>query len=308
MDEPLVIKYTTNSGGFDLGILGESFSGLDSVLKDICSLAGVNGDVEIRTSRIENGSVEIFNFIHVNVISAPFLTPQELFDFLKIASPVLLRAAQDYFSSIGGEVRSVELFLESLGRDVFVSLLADFIIRSFNWSGKLKNNPIPRDGELGEITNRQAGRLRSLVSSGKFKRVMKPIVEGNISGISLVNNSTAEGSRIAVNLNNVDNYLPDDERILPELINGESHEFTGEVVGLQTRGETIKIVVIGIDPSNNLLTAHPSDGQDTADFAEYYKKQVIFTAEVVRSSMFRRPELVVSEMRLLQEELFSDLS
>lgn len=306
MNEPLIIKYETNTEGFDLGNLGESFVGLNALLREFSDLTGINGDVEVRTTRIDHGSVELYNVFHLTLTSAPFATPKELFDFLRLASPEMLRTAQQYFSTAQGAHHDVNTYFAEhpVDQAVLQTLLAAFVIRAWKWAGKLKLRPVAQDAELGEITPRQAGKLRSLVQGGRYKRVVKPIVEGNVTKISIVASNAPDIVPATISEENVGDYLPEDAKILPELENGTIHEFTGQVVALQsTKGDMMKIRVHGIDPSNSLLTAYPDNGQDSEDFKEFYKKDVAFTAEIVRRNMYKRPEIVIKGMTQLQGTL-----
>ncbi len=305
MNEPLIIKYETNSGGFDLGVLGDSLSGLNVLLKEYCELTGINGEIEVRTTRIEHGSIELHNLFHFTLTSTPFSTPQELYDFLRVANPEMMRAAQDFFSAIRDGHRSMNDYFtrNQFDQTVLGGLVTAFIIGAWKWTAKQKNRPTTQDVELGEITPRQAGKLHSIVQRGKYRRVVKPIVEGNARSLSAI--ASAAPRHIAViTEENMGDYLPEDARILPDLENGTTHDLTGHVVGLQsTHGETVKIKIYGIDPSNSLLMAHPDDGQDSEDFTDFYKKDVTVKAEIFRKSMYKRPELIIKEMSLLQQEL-----
>ncbi|OQB05445.1 MAG: hypothetical protein BWY19_01027 [bacterium ADurb.Bin212] len=303
--ESLLIKY--DGDGFDLGLLGESFSGINSVLNNLCEFSGVQGEIRVKTTRISEGSVEIYNAFHV-VLSGhhPFSTVQELYDFLRIASPELLQQAQNYFSAIGQAHRDINTYFvdHPFDNSILCNLLTAFVLGSFKWGGKLKNMILNRDNELGEISNRQAAKLRSMVLSGRYKRVFKPITEGNIPSIKLSSIGLDIPRSIIVSEKNVGDYLPDDSRILPELENGSVHSFTGNLVALQsTKGEILKLKVYGIDPAYNLLTAHPCDGKSTEDYKEFYKKNISFEAEVLRATMYKRPELIINRMSLMQMTL-----
>lgn len=302
--ESLLIKY--EGDGFNLGLLGESFSGLDNVFKDLCDMSGIQGEIQIKTTRIEYGSVDVYNVIHFILTTNPFSSPHDLFEFLKIASPDLLGHAHTYFSELGQVHRDLNSYFKEnqFDNSVLSSLLGAFIVRAFDWAGKLKKRPNPRDDRLGEISAKQADKLRSMVLNGKYKRIFKPITEGNISGIKLSSIAQTTPSTVEVSDSNVGEYLPDDATILPELENGSIHCFTGELVALQsTKGEVLKIKVDDIDPLNNLLTVHPGDGKNTEDYKDFYKQGILFTAEVVRLSMYKRPDLVIKSISLLQERL-----
>ena len=302
--ESLLIKY--EGDGFDLGVLGESFSGFSSILKDLGELSGIQGEIQIQTTRIEHGSVNVYNVINFIISSNPFTSPQDLYEFLKIASPELLHHVQSYFSEIGGVHRDINTYFKEhpFEAGVLGNLFTQFLIGSFRWAGKLKKNPINFDNDLGEISQRQAQKLRQMIMSGKYKRALKPITEGNFRKISVDSITPGKSDHVTISEENVGEYLPDDERILPELENGSIHNMTGNLVALQsTKGEVLTIRVNDINQSFSLLRAHPSDEKSTEDYKDFYKKDITFKAEIVRATMFKKPELVIREMALLQMSL-----
>lgn len=65
MDD-MIIKYQGDDAeGFDLGLLGESFSGMNSVLKELAELTGIEGEIELRTTEITHGSIDLHNAVHI---------------------------------------------------------------------------------------------------------------------------------------------------------------------------------------------------------------------------------------------------
>ena len=73
-----------------------------------------------------------------------------------------------------------------------------------------------------------------------------------------------------------------------------------------TRGERIKIKINEVDPPYQLLTARPADGQDTEDYKEFYKKMVNVKAEVLRASMYKRPEIILHSVEKMEQSLFEE--
>ena len=83
MENSLQIRYVDDNVGFDLGLLGDSFKGIDALFKDLYELSGVKGEIELKTTEVSKGSIIIYNTIHVTLTTAPFTTSQALFDFIK---------------------------------------------------------------------------------------------------------------------------------------------------------------------------------------------------------------------------------
>jgi hypothetical protein len=308
MNEALVIKYnySDDDGGLDLGLLGESFVGVNRLLKELCELTGIQGDIDVKTTRITQGSIELHNCIQLTVTSFPFSSPQDLYEFLRIANPEMLRVAQEFFSGALGVHRTLNDYAAQYPIDaaLLLQLATNFVVNAIKWTPKQKVRPTTRDAELGEISPRQAGRLRNMVLRGRYRRVLKPMTQGNVTSIKVVNVTSANGAANSIGEHDIENYLPEDDRILPDFTNGSIHQMTGELVVLQgSRGEIMKIKVDGLPRRYRLITAKPHDGQTTSDYIDFYKQQVGFTAEVVRASMYKRPEFVVLDMALNQQEL-----
>lgn len=304
MNESLLVKYKSLDDNFDLALLGESLSGLSAVFKDLCDLTKINGEVEVRLSRVEHGSIELFNHIHIQLSTTlPFSNPLHLYHFLQVVSPEMCREAKEFFSTVGNTKDAMNQYFTRNPFDQ--SLVTGFILLAVQWAAFQKKNPVTRVDGLGEITPAQARKLHSMVRTGRFKRVLKPITEGNTSTIILKNlaaNATVEP--VAITETNLEKYLPEEAQILPEFANGETVTLTGKILSLQsTHGESLKIKVDGLSKSTSLLNAYPADGLNTENFAPFYKREVLIAAQVVRRSMYKRPELVISDVQLLQSEL-----
>jgi hypothetical protein len=304
--EPLRIKYSAHPGdNFDLGVIGESFSGLDAVFGELCDLTGVNGEVDVKLSRIEHGSIEVFNTIQLTLATVPFENVTDLLDFLCVASPDLYYEAREFFSAIDKADRTANAFFANRPFDaaILTYLVGKFIVKCLEQAGKIKRNSTDAASER-HIPKRHVARIRSMVLNGKFKRAFKPVTGGSVRIMKIEASDSTQSSAVVINEVNVGNYLPDDAKILPELNNGDICLFTGILLALQsTKGESLKIRVHNVDPAYSLMTAHPGDGLSTEDFIDLYKQQVAFTAMVHRRTLYKRPELIILEMHPLQGQL-----
>jgi hypothetical protein len=307
----LKVKYANSNDqdGFDLGLLGESFSGLNVVLKDFGELMAIDGDVEVRTTKIEHGSIEIFNNLYITFTGLPFNSPQDLLDFLQVASPEMHKEAKEFLSGTLGMRNTLNDYFQNHAFDAI--LLAElgkvFMIKTWKWAGKQKTNLTTRDAELGEISNRKATRLKGMVGSGKFRKVLTPIAQGSVKSITLSSATENGDIKATINEKAIENYLPEEDQVLPHFTNGSEHVMNGVVKNLQSaRGEIIKIKVDGLDKRYNLITAKPSDGKATDDYLNFYHQRVTFSAEVVRASMYKRPDFVIKSMEIAQQELIED--
>jgi hypothetical protein len=302
MQESFVIKYSYKSDeGFDLTSVGESFMGFDAVLKDILETAHLGESIEVKTTRVKQGSIEVYNAL-VSLNHLPFDSVPAFLEFLKIAAPELINEANTFFSSMHGVHRTVNDYFARNPVDLnLLMLVAGYIVGSMDLAGKLKGNKgVPKDTQASP---RQINRLRRMVEGGRYRRALTPITHGSVASISLATVSK-QAKSLSITESNVGNYLPDDGKILPEFANGDVVTLTGKLLSLQsTRGDMIKIDIDGIDPQNSLLSGVPVDGTNIEDYKEFFKQLVLVEAEINRKSLYKRPELVIRTMSLAQSEL-----
>lgn len=300
------IRYVAERGdNFDFGLIGESFVGFNAVFKELCSLTGINGEVEVKLDRVEHGSIEVFNTIHITIVSLPFETISDFLDFLRAASPEMLQEAQQALSQLQHADQAANVFFDKRPFDaaMLMALTPPFFAHCLKWARRLKRGK-DAPAVSKHLSKKQATKLRSMIDRGIFKRAFKPVTEGNVKTIELSSIGPFNPTTVKIDEESLGDYLPDDAQILPELENGLIQVFTGRLLALSgTRGECLKIRVHNIDPKHSLLTARPDDGLTTEDFKDLYKQEVAFTAMVYRRSLYKRPELVIMEMHPLQGQL-----
>jgi hypothetical protein len=148
-----------------------------------------------------------------------------------------------------------------------------------------------------------AYRLHNMVLSKKFKKIVIPIAEDKIKSIRFGTDKNF-ALPTTIDSSNFEGYLSEDERILSEWENGQKINLTGEIVAIQsTRGEILRFKAIEVEPKYQLLVAIPEDGKSSENYLEFYKKQVNLEAEVFRSSMYKKPEIIIKNISLMQERL-----
>ena len=284
MENSLQIRYVDDNVGFDLGLLGDSFKGIDALFKDLYELSGVKGEIELKTTEVSKGSIIIYNTIHVTLTTAPFTTSQALFDFLRIVDPVMLAQAKTFMSGALGVRKDLNAYFAEYPLDglIIAGLLNKFVPRAIRWAGFQKHGVVTEKDGLGEISSQQAKKLRTMIIRGKFSRVLKPITDGNVRELSFTPKGQEEEKPVRITEADIENYLPEENKILPQFENGTVHKLTGRIVGLQsTKGEIIKVRVDDIDIEHSLINARPHDGQTSGDYAVFYKHDVSFSAEIV---------------------------
>ena len=293
MNENLLIKYIEQDDhlpGYDLGLLGESFSGFNEVFKELFEISQIQGELVLRTTRISEGSIDVANLVQIVIEHSPFKEPKDLLDFLQVVSVTLHQQAENFFNAIGNGHKTVnDYFRENqFDNSVVTGLLVLYFPKMLKWAGK------------------QAKKLQNMVSNGRYKKALKPLTENGISSVKVMTLSK-DSFEVSIDETQLENYLPEEEAILPELENGNIVNLSGQILALQsTRGEKLKFEAEGINPRYKLLTAHPPDGKNTEDFMDYYKKIVNVRAQVYRKTLYKRPEIIILEIELGQGELFPE--
>lgn len=300
MKEFLLIKYDFQSSeGFDLSLLGASFVGFDKVIKELLLHAGLSEKVEVRTTRVQQGSVAVLNTI-VSLDPLFIQDPKLLIEFLKIAEPSLINAVNTFLATKD----SLNEFYSKNPIDFQVGLLVTaYIINSIRIATKTKKGDRAAI-ESSEASPRQIRRLGNMVKRGHFKKALTPITQGNISKVELAAVNEGGMHAVVISEDNVGDLLPDEEQTLPQFNDGDRVLLTGELQQLgATHGDSMKIRVRDIDPENSLLDAKLAEGLDIINYRDLFKQAVYIDVEIRRKSMYKRPELVIYEMTALQEKL-----
>lgn len=308
----ILIKYIEkeqNSSGFDLGLLGESFSGFNDTFKELFEISGIQGELRIKTTEITHGSILVSNSLQIILSGIPFQDIRSFLDFVQIAAPQMFVKASEYFNQIGNAHTSLNDYFNTHEFDsqLFNVLAAVFFTKLISVKQSQENNPtaLVSIGTIN-ISQRYIDKLNQTIHMGKFKKALKPLIEDNISAIEITPVSN-EDEQVIIDQNNFNNYLPEEEMILPDFENGMIKELKGKLVKLQsTRGEKMSFTCYGIEQKHSLLTAYPDDGKNTEDYTNFYKKDVVVKAEVCRVSIFKKPDIKIKEIELLQEELFNN--
>lgn len=306
-DDSLLIKYQYSSEkGIDMKLLGESLVGFDRVLKDIIEIADLTDKVEYRINRIEHGSVEIFSSINI-ISNIPFDSQSSFIDFLKLAAPELVTQANTFFSTAHEAHRSVNDYFSrnQFDNNIVTGLVVAFILKAFDLAGKI-NSKKATAKDLEATTPKQAKKLDKMVIEGRYKRAMAPMTEGDVERIELSSLRPNQDIRTTVSEQTVGDYLPEEEKILPYLTNGERVTLAGQLVTLSSaRGDEMYMKVLNIDKRYSMLRCTPGDDLSIEECAPYFKQMVSVEAEIFRSTLFKKPVLIIHEMSLFQQSLLA---
>lgn len=301
----IFIEIKTDLGqSFDLVSLSEIFSGLDLVIKELYEISNINGDFNLKVDGVEEGSVIVT--LYTDIISnLPFDKAQDFYNFLIVASPELYLKVSQFFSDIKNIHRTINDYfaLNPLDQQLLTALFAIFVTNMVGKAQKYKNNPVVSENDKTTMPQTYAYKLHNMVLSKKFKKVVLPVAEDKIKSIKFGTDRNFNASAVIDNLN-FENYLSDDEKILPDFVNGQIVKLKGKIVGIQsTRGEILKFRALEIDPKYQLLVVRLDDGKSSENYLNFYKKQVNLEAEVFRNSLYKKPEIIIKEINLLQPQI-----
>lgn len=308
IEDSLLIKYEyPTDKGIDMKLLGESLIGFDRVLKDIIDIADLTDKVEYRINRIEHASVDIFSSLHI-VSELPFDSPNDLIDFLKLAAPELVNGANNFFSFAHDAHRSVNDYFQENQFDssIVTGLVVGFILKAFDLGGRINNGKASKE-DLNAATPKQIKRLGKMVEDGRYRSAMLPMTEGDVESIQLISLADAARPQASVSEENVGDYLPEEEKVLPHLKNGERVTLVGQLVTLNSaHGDEMYIKAFNMDKRYSTLRCMPSDDLDIEECTEFFKKYVVVEAEVYRKSLYKKPALIIHTMSAYQQTLIDN--
>lgn len=307
MKPNLFIKYKGKDEEFDscvdLVSLGESIAGFDTVIKDIFRISKMNGEISVQASKIREGSLIVDIIVFVSNISnnIPFERIADFLNFLKIVNNELFNTANQFFNTIETAHRELNEFAKEYPAtyDIVKTGLTLFIGVLIGKATKHKKHP-----DLNDLPEEYAKDLYKMINNKKFKKAVKPFIEDEIQSIE-ISNERSFINKARIDVNNFEGYLGEDDQILPELLNGQIHSLQGKVVGMQcSRGDSMKIKVINNNQKNITLIAYPPKGKTTKDFDEFYGQDVVFKAEIIRTSLYQKPKLNIINIDIQQKSIF----
>lgn len=296
----LSIKYSWNPGdksGIDLKILGESIGGFSRTIKELVRVFRIQGEISIVVQKVEEGSID-FKLIADVVSLVPFERLEHFYEFARFVGS---STATDTFQLVAKAHQNLNDFFAKNPLDM--AALGYGIARLVDIARRQKRIPTLIDEQGKSIPKSYAVRLSRLIRKEHgFKKALKPFVEGQVSTIEV--GSPFKNFKTYIDSRNFEDFLAEEERIMPNYENGHSYEFEGQIVGLEkSMGEHIRFKMQNLPREYSLLTAYPEIGKTTQDYVDYYAKGVRVRAKILRSSMYQRPKLQVQTIELIQNQL-----
>ena len=298
----IVIKYNWEPAkdGVDLKTLGESIVGFNEAIKESVKVLRIKGEVSVRAKTARDGSIilEILTELFSPASTIPFENVQAYLDFLALVGKQLATEGFKWGSQVHDDFNALYAKYP-----LDAALLGLAIVKLFAWARKQKKVPTVQDESGKQLPKNYAIRLHKLIKRRVFKKALTPFIEEQVSEIEIKATHKPDEPAV-INSQNFEEYLSEEEQILPEYENGKVYRFVGSIVGLESsRGEYMKFKADGVKREHSLLISFPGDERKTEDFLDFYKKQVLIEAEIVRKSLYQKPKLVIRSIDLMQKPL-----
>lgn len=280
--------------------LGASLVGFDRLVRELIKTTRIKGVVSIRAAAFREGSIIIDALVEIKdfVEELPFETISDLLDFLKISSSVAWETAMEFFNEFKDGYDSLEKYFTK--HPVSLGLIAIAITVLIDKAKNYKKLPRTPSDDLPE---RIAVELHKRIQKHAFKLAFKPIIEDKVSSIHVSPNKNFIGSA-KIDQTNFQDYLGENDMILPHLENGSIYDLKGEITSLKsTRGDSLTFQYRFKSKKYNLDLLPPL-GETTKNYTDYYKENVNLNSEVIRASLYKKPKLKLINIELQQMQLF----
>jgi hypothetical protein len=310
MKSNLFIKYRglgKNDSEIDLATLGESIIGFDIAIKEIFKISKINAEPIVRVNKTREGSL-IVDIVLIAIIykdHIPFDKIPDLLNFLEITNHNLWIHAKNYFGVSWGTAKHLhrtanDYFKENpLDQEILSHLLTGFIAYFFGKAQGQKKHP-----DYNQLSKEYALAAHRMIKKHRFKKALKPFIDEKVTSIELSDDKNFKKSSL-ITSENFENYLSEDEKILPLYENGKIYEFTGKVVAMQcSKGDSLKLQIHGFSRKERDLLAYPPVGQTTKDLDSFYEEDVVVNARVERKSLYQKPKLHILDVRLYKQSMF----
>ena len=308
MDVELHLRFTgvnEDDSTILLSELGESLVGFDYVFRELTRILQLEGGVEVSATESREGSVVIDILIQLsNAKDALFDSAQAFLTALELAKDPLVNIAREYFHDLQVAHRTINDWVATHPVDaaVLTAILAKAYKELIRKARQYKRAPDHRDRE---VPRQIADELHKLVRKGGFKKALTPLTDNAAEKIE-VSEDRSFSDPAAIDDSNLEEYLADEEQILPHLRDGAFEQLTGKITSLRgTRGDALTFHTEHDGRGYN-LDALPPAGTTSKTFKDFYQEDVAIDAWIIRDSLYKKPRLRVAKIELLQPGLALD--
>ena len=293
----------TDDSNISLAELGMSLAGFDVVFKEFARILRIDIEPEVQATANREGSfiVDIAAWWRGAGDTLPFHSVEDFLTFLRIAGDPMLKDAEAFFNDVLKEKKTLNDWVAAnpLDTAVYTWLFAKASKVLMKQAGNCKNRI---QAGARELPKRVQLALQKLIKKKGFKKALLPMTENKATSIEL---SDDPGFKDAARIDqtNLSDYLADDDMILPHLIDGHSYDLSGTVTSLKaTRGDRLTLQ-IQYEGEDHNLDALPARGLTSKNYIEYYQEDVRVHAEVMRTSLYKKPKLRIQRIEKVQLEL-----
>jgi hypothetical protein len=290
MPEPYYLRYLPHEDQpqdeVDLRSLGESLIGFSRLTTEFSRVLGIRGEITVSATHTREGSLIIETLIDLSSAGVEvFESAQDLYDFLKITSKEAWSTATEGLGRLKDGYENLEEYYSKHP----IQLVA--IVSAITWlvkkARKQKEKPQLDDPELPP---RIAQALFELLKTKAFRRFLEPLIQDVVQSIELSEDPKFKNAA-KIDKKNLQDYLPEEEQILPHLLPDSNHQLMGEVTSMKsTRGDSLTFHYESGGRRFN-LDLLPENGKTTKAYTGFYKERIVTNVVVIRDSMYKKPKL-----------------
>jgi hypothetical protein len=292
-----------DDSSISLAELGASLAGFDAVFKEFARILRIDIEPEVQATATREGSfiVDIAAWWREAGDALPFHTVEDFLTFLRIAGDPMLKDAEAFFNVVLEEKRTLNDWVAAnpLDSGFYTWLFAKISKKLMKKAGDFKRSI---NNDTNDLPKRIQVALQKLIKKKGFKKALIPMTENKAASIELSEDPNfTDAAR--VDQANLSDYLADDDMILPHLIDGHSYDLNGTVTSLKaTRGDRLTLQ-INCEGEDHNLDALPARGLTSKNYIEFYQEDVQVHAEVIRTSLYKKPKLRIQHIQKVQLEL-----
>lgn len=311
MHQDLYIKYVgkkEDDSVIPFTELGESLIGFDQSIRHMSKILRMECDVEIQARGTSEGSLIIDALLQfASAANDIFSNLDNYLDFAKLIGKEYWNQAVEHFNAIETTRDTLNDYFSKRPLDfaIATACIANLflVLSKIGKEKKLKSNE-EIIKELGdEIPDRIARELIILLKKKSIYRAILPLVEDVAKSIEIDTTKEFKNPVVRIDQENFQDFLTDDDQILPEFENCMTYPFDGEITSIKsTRGDSMTFhTKIGEKVYN--LDLFPEEGYTTKSYLGFYQENVHLYGTVIRKSLYKKPKLRIHKIELNQSKL-----
>lgn len=288
--------------------LGESLIGFDRSIRHMSKILRMECDVELQARGTSEGSLIVDALLQfASGANDMFSNLDNYLEFAKLFGREYWNQAVEYFNALETTQDTLNDYFSKRPLDLAIATACIaklfIILRRIGKEKKLKTEEeIVR--ELGDdIPERIANELLILLKKKSIYKAITPLVEDVAKSIEIDTSKEFKNPVVRIDQENFQDFLTDDDQILPDYENGMTYPFDGEITSIKsTRGDSMTFHTKIGDKVYN-LDLFPEEGYTTKFYLEYYQENVHLFGTVIRKSLYNKPKLRVHKIELNQSKL-----